>query len=89
MRAYADTSFLVRLLTHEPGTTSAVDVYRRIGRPPVFFLPLHGLEVANAIRQRAFHQRHSTRASERTLIKRERDTSLALLPEIPCAPRFH
>ena len=79
MRAYADTSFLVKLLTQEPGTTAAVDLYRRIGRPPVFFLPLHGLEVANAIRQRAFHQRHSTASSERAAIKRDRDASLALL----------
>ncbi len=79
MRAYADTSFLVKLLTQEPGTTAAVALYRRVGRPPVFFLPLHGLEVGNAIRQRAFHQRHTTLASERAAIKRERDTSLALL----------
>lgn len=78
MRAYADTSFLVKLLTQEPGTAAAVDLYRKLGRPPLFFLPLHGLEVANAIRQRAFHQRHAT-ASMRTAIKRERDSSLALL----------
>ena len=79
MRAYADTSFLVKLLTQEPGTAAAVELYRRIGRPPVFFLPLHALEVANAIRQRAFHQRHTTPSSDRAAIKRERDTSLALL----------
>jgi len=79
MRAYADTSFLVKLLTQEPGTTAAVELYRRIGRPPVLFLPLHALEVANAVRQRAFHQRHTTPSSERAAIKRERDTSLALL----------
>lgn len=79
MRVYADTSFLVKLLTQEPGTAAAVAVYRHLGRPPVFFLPLHGLEVANAIRQRAFHQRRTTASSERFSIKRERDTSLALL----------
>src|SRR5213593_2125706 len=79
MRAYADTSFLVKLLTQERGTATAVADYRRLGRPPVFFLPLHNLEVANAIRQRAFHQRHSTPSSERASVKRERDTSLALL----------
>jgi predicted nucleic acid-binding protein len=69
----------VKLLTPEPGTTAAVGLYREVGRPPVFFLPLHALEVANAIRQRAFHQRHSVASSERTAIRRERDTSLALL----------
>ncbi len=79
MRAYADTSFLVKLLTQEPGTVAAVGDYRRLGRPAVFFLPLHGLEVTNAIRQRAFHQRHTLAASERTAVKRERDTSYALL----------
>ena len=79
MRAYADTSFLVKLLTQEPGTAAAVDVYCRVGRPPVFFLPVHALEVANAVRQRAFHRRHSQASSERAGIKRERDTSLALL----------
>jgi predicted nucleic acid-binding protein len=79
MRAYADTSFLVKLLTQEPGTKAAVADYRRLGRPPVFFLPLHHLEVSNAIRQRAFHQRHTTPSCDRSAIKRERDTSLALL----------
>src|ERR1041384_2778339 len=82
MRAYADTSFLVKLLTQEPGTAMAVAGYRRLGRPPVFFLPLHSLEVANAIRQRAFHQRHTTPSSDRSAIKRERDTSLALLEKL-------
>ena len=79
MRAYADTSFLVKLLTQEPGTKTAVADYRRLGRPPVFFLPLHNLEVANAIRQPAFHQRHTTPSSDRSAIKRERDTALSLL----------
>lgn len=79
MRAYADTSFLVKLLTQEPGTTTAVADYRRLGRPPVFFLPLHNLEVTNAIRQRVFHQRHATPPSDRFAIRRERDTALALL----------
>jgi len=79
MRVYADTSFLVKLLTQEPGTATAVAEYRRLGRPAVFFLPLHELEVTNAIRQRAFHQRHTLHSSERSSIKRERDTALALL----------
>src|SRR5438552_4351773 len=79
MRVYADTSFLVKLLTQEPGTAAAVDLYRRIGRPPMFFLPLHALEVANAIRQRAFHQRRTVPSSDRGAIKKERDACLALL----------
>ncbi len=79
MRAYADTSFLVKLLTREPGTATAVADYRRLGRPPVFFLPLHGLEVANAIRQRVFHQRHTMPSSHPLAMRKERDASLASL----------
>lgn len=79
MRAYADTSFLVKLLTQEPGTKAAVADYRRLDRPALFLLPLHHLEVANAIRQRAFHQRRTLPSSERSAIKREREASLALL----------
>jgi predicted nucleic acid-binding protein len=81
MRAYADTSFLVKLLAREAGTATAVDQYRRLGRPPVFFLPVHGLEIANAIRQRAFHQRHSRPSDQRGAIKRERDASFARLDQ--------
>src|SRR5258706_12657566 len=79
MRVYADTSFLVRLLTEEPETAAAVSDYRSLGRPRMFFLSLHSLEVANAIRQRAFHQRHSTRSSARATIRRERETALSLM----------
>ncbi|HEY3760441.1 MAG TPA: type II toxin-antitoxin system VapC family toxin [Verrucomicrobiae bacterium] len=79
MRTYADTSFLVKLLIEEPGTRAAMAEYHHLKRPPVFFLPLHALEVANAIRQRAFHQRHTLPSSNRFAIKREHDTSLALL----------
>src|SRR5439155_10671899 len=78
MRVYADTSFLVRLVAEEAGTAMAVADYRRLGRPAVFFLPLHSLEVANAIRQRAFHLRHSA-PSGRAAIKRETETALHLL----------
>jgi len=80
MRVYADTSFLVRLLTQEPGTTSAIADYRTLGRPPIFFLPLHRLEVGNAIRQRAFQARRYAHAyRQQGIISRERDAALALL----------
>lgn len=79
MRVYADTSFLVRLVTEEPGTEAAMADYHRLGRPAMFYLPLHSLEVANAVRQRAFHLRRSAPASERAAIKRETETALALL----------
>ncbi len=43
-----DSSFMVKLLVREAGTEEAVAEYRRLGRPPLAFLPLHVLEVENA-----------------------------------------
>jgi predicted nucleic acid-binding protein len=79
MRVYADTSFLVRLIAEEPGSEAARADYHGLGRPVLFYLPLHALEVANAVRQRAFHLRRSAPASARAAIKREAETSLGLL----------
>ena len=33
MRAYADSSFLVKLISSEPGTEAAIAEYRRLGLP--------------------------------------------------------
>jgi predicted nucleic acid-binding protein len=77
MRAYADTSFLVRLVRDEAGSEAAMAEFRRLEFPPLFFLPLHGLEVTNAIRQRAFCLRRSTKSGQRASITRERDAALA------------
>jgi predicted nucleic acid-binding protein len=77
MRIYADTSFLVRLLTTEPGSQEAMADFRRLDFPPLYFLPLHALEVTNAIRHRVFHLRRSARTEHRADISRERDASLA------------
>ena len=79
MRVYPDTSFLVRLVTDEPGTEAAMAEYHHLGRPAMFYLPLHSLEVANAVRQRAFHLRRSAPVSQRAAIKRETETALAFL----------
>jgi predicted nucleic acid-binding protein len=77
MRAYGDTSFLVKLVTDEPGSEAAMAKFRRLDFPTLFFLPLHGLEVANAIRHRAFHLRRSAGSEQRAAIARERDAALA------------
>jgi predicted nucleic acid-binding protein len=77
MRVYADTSFLVKLLSGEAGGAEAAAEYRRLSRPRLFYLPLHALEVENAIRQRAFHARRTLPSGERTLIRGERDAALA------------
>jgi hypothetical protein len=77
VRVYADSSFIVRLVAIEPASELAVDEFRRVGSPRLFFLPLHHLEVENAIRQRAFHARRSLPSNERQAITRARDTALA------------
>ena len=76
MRTYADSSFILRLLTAEADSEAAIGEYRRIGLPPLFFLPLHALEVRNAILQRAFHERRSSPSRERAHIARQRDAAL-------------
>jgi predicted nucleic acid-binding protein len=75
VRAYADSSFILRLVTAEADSEAAIGEYRRIGLPPLFFLPLHGLEVRNAILQRAFHERCSLPSRARQHIARERDAA--------------
>lgn len=76
MRAYADSSFILRLVTAEADSEAAIGEYRRIGLPALFFLPLHALEVRNAILQRAFHERRSLPSGARQHIVRERDAAL-------------
>jgi predicted nucleic acid-binding protein len=82
VRAYADSSFILRLITAEPDSAAAIAEYRRLSLPPLFFLPLHALEVRNAILQRAFHERRSLRARHRQNIARERDTALRRLERL-------
>jgi predicted nucleic acid-binding protein len=77
VRAYADSSFILRLVTGEADSPRAVAEYRRLGSPKLFFLSLHALEVRNAILQRAFHQRRSTASGERQQVARQRDAALA------------
>jgi predicted nucleic acid-binding protein len=77
MNCYADTSFLLKLVSPEIDSERAVAEFRSLGFPPLFYTPLHGLEVTNAIRQRAFHLRRNLPAKERVAIPRERDAALA------------
>ena len=82
MRAYADSSFILRLLTGELDSPQVIAEYRRLNAPKLFFLPLHALEIRNAILQRAFHQRRSVVAGERSQVARERDAALARLAHL-------
>jgi len=79
VRAYADSSFILRLVAAEAGSAEAAAEYRRLDLPALFFLPLHALEVRNAILQRAFHQHSSAPKAERITIARERDVALSRL----------
>lgn len=79
MRVYADSSFILRLLTIDPESEEAMAEYRRLDCPRLFFLPLHALEVRNGILQRAFHQRRSLSSGSREPVARERDAALSRL----------
>jgi predicted nucleic acid-binding protein len=81
MRVYADTSFLVRLVTTEPGSVEAMAEFRRLDFPSLFYLPLHALEVENAIRQRVFHSIHTADRRQRATNLRERDAALARIEQ--------
>jgi hypothetical protein len=82
VRAYADSSIILRLVTGEADSPQVVAEYRRLRSPKLFFLPLHALEVRNAILQRAFHQRRSISSGERQCVARERDAALARLEHL-------
>jgi hypothetical protein len=82
VRTYADSSFILRLVTGETDSPETVAEYRRLGSPKLFFLPLHALEVRNAILQRAFHQRRSISSGGRPHVARERDAALARLEHL-------
>lgn len=79
MRAYADSSFILRLVTGEADSPQVIAEYRHLGMPKLFYLPLHALEIRNAILQRVFHQRRSITSGERAQVARERDAALARL----------
>lgn len=82
MRTYADSSFILRLVTRETDSPQVIAEYRRLQSPKLFFLRLHDLEVRNAILQRAFHQRRSIPSSERGHVARERDAAMARLDHL-------
>ena len=77
MKYYADTSFIVQLLLQDFATTEAKDALKELGKPPLLFLPLHELEVSNALRLRIFatsdavsRVRAATRAETATGLRR-------------------
>ncbi|HEY6228063.1 MAG TPA: hypothetical protein VI282_13145, partial [Verrucomicrobiae bacterium] len=77
MRAYADSSFILRLVSRDAASFSSINEYRRAGRPRLFFLPFHELEIRTGILQRAFFERHSLSPVERKNYRARRDAALA------------
>jgi hypothetical protein len=81
VRVYADTSFLVKLISSEAGGEIARSEYRRLGLPKLFYLPLHALEVENAVRLQSFHLRRTLASRERGQLTREKLASLSRLQQ--------
>lgn len=79
MRAYADTSFVVALLAPHAGTGEAVDAYRRLRKPALFFTRFHEAEVMNALRLRAFMEGREGGVAQRATARRERGVAMARL----------
>ena len=77
MRVYADRSFIARLLIGEIASKESIAVYREAGRPKLFLLPLHELEVTNSICHQSFRRKSTAALSDRKSIARDRDAALS------------
>lgn len=54
MSVYADSSYLLQFLTPDFASTEAISLHRRLGCPGYAFVPLHDLEIPNALRLKMF-----------------------------------
>jgi predicted nucleic acid-binding protein len=79
LRAYADTSFIIKLAAREHDAEQAVAEYRRHGLPPLFYVGFHALEAENAIRQNVFQLRRSLPSRDRKLLKQATGATFARL----------
>ena len=68
---YADSSFLLRLVSREAGSEGAAAAFRRLGRPRLAYTGLHDLEMRNGLRLKAFLEKKSLPPSKRASIDRE------------------
>jgi predicted nucleic acid-binding protein len=71
MLSYADSSFLVRLVTRESGSEGLVAAYRRQKSPRLAFGPLHEIEVRNALRLKAWLERQQSAVGQHGRIAAE------------------
>jgi len=77
MKCYADSSFIVKLISLEPDSELAIVEFRRLSCPKLPLLALHELEIRNAILHKAWHQHRSHAARDRKHIQREKETARA------------
>lgn len=88
MKAYADTSFLVRLLVRDSDNAAADAAHRRIGRPLLIYTPFHHLEVTNALRLRTFMACHGALPATKRQAKREEAEAMRRLESCFATGRF-
>lgn len=79
MRAYADSSFIARLILVERESPAAAALYRRAGRPSLTYTALHDVEVRNAIYVLAYQERALLPRAQASVADRRRDAALARL----------
>jgi len=68
VRTYADSSFILRLVTGEPDSPETIAEYRRLGSPKLFFLPLHAFSSGD--RQHIARERDAALARLEHLVSR-------------------
>lgn len=88
MRAYADTSFLLRLIHQETGSLEAKSTYRSLGRPRLPFNSLHELELRNAIRLGRFLAAKDKSKAKRQQTGRELERAAARLDAMLATKSF-
>jgi len=88
MKAYADTSFLVRLLVRDADNAAADAAHRKIGGPFLIYTPYHNLEVTNALRLRTFMAGHGSGPATKRQAKREEAEALRRLKNCLTTGRF-
>ncbi len=76
---YADSSFLVSLVSSDSGTDAARDELRAMGRPTLCFCDLHEMEVRNTLRAIEFVDVANSPASKLAEIKKQRHRAEARL----------
>jgi predicted nucleic acid-binding protein len=63
---YADSSFIVRLVTSDFGSEPVVAEFRRLGRPQLVYSSFLSLEVTNALNLQILARRASSRRRDRS-----------------------